>query len=281
MTLGMREKILFGIAIFALAGILLASISAETAFSIPSDKGPPELEKIVFIHYYKPSHASDINCDDACQGNDGDKTFRLISGGLKWPTLPIDYLISKQFSNQEATAIKDSADTWDDALDLRSTSPINLFDNPPNTVLIQATPGDNDGVNIIVQGDLASDIIGITSFWFNPATKEVVDADMVLNFADFTWSTDPEGIPESEGTPGSMDIQNIVTHELGHFLVLDDLSSPKTSDLTMFGFSDTGEIKSRTLGFGDELGVTKLYAGSVTVEDDGPDCTKSKSKKWC
>ncbi len=278
MRLGMREKILFGIAIFALAGILLASISAETAFSIPSDKGPPELEKIVFIHYYKPSHVSDpTNCNDACEGNDGDKTFRLISGGLKWPTLPIDYKINtSQFSNSEETAIKDSADTWDEALDFRSGSAINLFvDNPSRTTKTQADAGNNDGENIIVTGNLASNIIGVTSFWFNPATKEVVDADMVLNFDDFDWSTD------DAGTAGEMDVQNIVTHELGHFFVLDDLSSPKTSDLTMYGFSDTGEIKSRTLGLGDELGVTKLYASSDTVEDNGPDCTKSKSKKWC
>ena len=171
--LGMREKILFGIAIFALAGILLASISAETAFSIPSDKGPPELEKIVFIHYYKPSHISGgPNCGVACQGNEDDKTFRLINGGIKWANLPIDYLISNQFSNSEATAIKDSADTWDDALDVRSLNPINLFgNNPSNTRLTQVNAGVNDGENIIVRGDLASNIIGVTSFWYNPATK--------------------------------------------------------------------------------------------------------------
>ena len=241
-----------------------------------SNKGPPELEKIVFIHYYKPNHASDSDCNAACEGNDNNKTFRLVNGGIKWANLPIDYLISNQFSNSEATAIRDSADTWDDALDFRSGSTINLFDNPSSTVLIQANPGDNDGENIIVKGDLASNIIGVTSFWYNPATKEVVDADMVLNFADFTWSTND--------APVDMDVQNIVTHELGHFLVLDDLSSPKTFDLTMYGFSDTGEIKSRTTGFGDELGVAKLYAssdGGVDDGEDGPDCTKSKSKKWC
>ena len=241
-----------------------------------SNKGPPELEKIVFIHYYKPSHVpGGSNCDDACQGNEDDKTFRLINGGIKWANLPIDYLISNQFSNSEATAIRDSADTWDDALDFRSGSTINLFDNPSSTVLIQANPGDNDGENIIVKGDLASNIIGVTSFWYNPATKEVVDADMVLNYDDFAWSTND--------TPVDMDVQNIVTHELGHFLVLDDLSSPKTSDLTMYGFSGSGEIKGRTTGLGDELGVTKLYASSDTGEtsEDGPDCTKSKSKKWC
>ncbi len=245
-----------------------------------SNKGPPELEKIVFIHYYKPNHASDSDCNAACEGNDNNKTFRLVNGGIKWANLPIDYLINtNQFSGAEEDAIKDSADTWDDALDEMSASPINLFaDSPSSTTKTQTNAGDNDGENIIVKGDLASNIIGVTSFWYNPGTKEVVDADMVLNFVDFDWSTN------APGTSLKMDVQNIVTHELGHFLVLDDLSSPKTFDLTMYGFSDTGEIKSRTTGFGDELGVAELYAssdGGVDDGEDGPDCTKSKSKKWC
>jgi len=245
-----------------------------------SNKGPPELEKIVFIHYYKPSHASDPNCNAPCEGNDNNKTFRLINGGIKWANLPIDYLINTdQFSNSEETAIKNSADTWDDALDEMSSSSINLFgDNPSSTTKTQDQAGDNDGENIIVKGDLASNIIGVTSFWYNTGTKEVVDADMVLNFVDFDWSTN------AQGTPLRMDVQNIVTHELGHYLVLDDLSSRKTLGLTMHGFSDTGEIKNRTTGLGDELGVAELYAssdGGVDDGDDGPDCSKSKSKKWC
>jgi len=243
-----------------------------------SNKGPPELEKIVFIHYYKPNHASDSDCNAACEGNDNNKTFRLINGGIKWANLPIDYLINTdQFSNSEETAIKNSADTWDDALDEMSSSPINLFgDNPSSTTKTQDEAGDNDGENIIVKGDLASNIIGVTSFWYNTGTKEVVDADMVLNFVDFDWSTN------AQGTPLRMDVQNIVTHELGHYLVLDDLSSRKTLGLTMHGFSDTGEIKNRTTGLGDELGVAELYAssdGGVDDGDNGPDCTKSRAKK--
>lgn len=271
-----RGTIILG-AILIFSGLMLIS-PAIAAPNENTKSGPPELEKIVFIHYYKPSHVSDPNCDAACQGNDDDKTFRLISGGLKWPTLPINYKINEsQFTASEETAIKNSADTWDEALDL-SGSAINLFvDNPSDTTKTQTDAGNNDGENIIVTGNLASNIIGVTSFWYNPATKQVVDADMVLNYDDFDWST------SAGGTPGEMDVQNIVTHELGHFLVLDDLSSPKTFDLTMYGFSDTGEIKSRTLGVGDELGVVKLYAGSDGGGDDedGPDCSKSKSKKWC
>jgi len=258
-----------GILIITVLAVLTISIAVSPlAIAAPNENARnPDIEKIVFIHYYKPIHVSDPNCDGACEGNDDNTKFQLVSGGLKWANLPIDYSINtRQFLNSEKTAIIDSADTWDEALDVRSGSTINLFgNNPSSTTKTQANAGVNDGENIIVQGDLASNIIGQTSFWYNSATKEVVDVDMVLNFADFDWSTN------DAGTAGKMDVQNIVTHELGHFLILNDLSSPKTSDLTMHGFSDTGEIKSRTLGFGDELGVTKLYASSDGGDngDDG------------
>ncbi len=234
------------------------SAIATQALASPNENAQnPDLEKIVFIHYYKPNHDSGSTpCGDPCEGNDSDTTFRLISGGLKWANLPIDYKINThpgQFSNSEKTVIKNSAETWDEVLG----NDIDLFvDNPSNTDKTQSNAGDNDGENIIVKGDLSSNIIGVTSFWYNPSTKEVVDADMVLNYNDFVWSTEPAG------EAGKMDVQNIVTHEFGHFFVLDDLSSPKTFDLTMYGFSSEGEIKSRTLGLGDELGVAKLYASS-------------------
>jgi len=255
-----------GILIITVLAVLTISIAVSPlAIAAPNENARnPDLEKIVFIHYYKPNHDSDIDCNPACEGNDGNTKFQLVNGGLKWPTLPIVYEINtNQFSPSEQTAIKNSAETWDEGLDFRSGSTIDLFVDS-STDKNQMDAGINDGHNIIVRGDLASNIIGQTSFWYNSATKEVLDADMVLN-SDYTWTTDTivGGI--------TMDVQNIVTHELGHFLILNDLQSPKTSDLTMYAFGSNGEIKDRSLGLGDELGVVALYASSDGGDngDDG------------
>jgi hypothetical protein len=50
----------------------------------------------------------------------------------------------------------------------------------------------------------------------------------------------------------------MATHEFGHN-GLSDLRPPKDQELTMYAYSSLGEIKKRSLGTGDILGIQKLY----------------------
>jgi hypothetical protein len=71
-----------------------------------------------------------------------------------------------------------------------------------------------DGCNTIVLGDYpTSGVIAVTIIWYNRASKAIVEFDMVLD-TSFTWGN---------GEQGKMDLQNIVTHELGHGLGLNDV----------------------------------------------------------
>ncbi len=54
------------------------------------------------------------------------------------------------------------------------------------------------------------------------------------------------------------DVQSVATHEVGHFLGLDDLYSSDNSDNVMYGYISKGEIR-RTLTIGDIRGVRYLY----------------------
>ncbi|MBA7643606.1 hypothetical protein ES703_51337 [subsurface metagenome] len=56
-----------------------------------------------------------------------------------------------------------------------------------------------------------------------------------------------------------MDLQNIATHELGHSVGLGDLYDDVASEETMYGLSEYGETKKRTLYLGDIAGIQKLY----------------------
>jgi hypothetical protein len=56
-----------------------------------------------------------------------------------------------------------------------------------------------------------------------------------------------------------MDVQNIMTHELGHFCGLKDLYNDADYWLTMYGYSDYGLIYARTLGLGDINGLKTVY----------------------
>ena len=81
---------------------------------------------------------------------------------------------------------------------------------------------------------------------------------MVLDSVDFSWGNGAED-------SSVMDVQNIVTHELGHGLGLADLypDDPRATSSwaiqTMFGFATKGETMKRTLEAGDIAGITRLY----------------------
>lgn len=67
----------------------------------------------------------------------------------------------------------------------------------------------------------------------------------------FTWST--------SGAAGQMDVQNIATHELGHWVFLNDLKLSGDTEKTMYAYSSYGETKKRTLHSDDIAGVKYVY----------------------
>lgn len=76
----------------------------------------------------------------------------------------------------------------------------------------------------------------------------IKDADIRFNAVDFKWST--------KGEPDKMDLQNIATHEIGHFLGLDHTM---VFGATMYPYSGYGETKARTLEEDDINGICFLY----------------------
>jgi hypothetical protein len=57
------------------------------------------------------------------------------------------------------------------------------------------------------------------------------------------------------------DLQNTVTHELGHASGLRDIYDSSCSHVTMYGYAATGETKKRTLASEDIRGINALYSG--------------------
>lgn len=95
-------------------------------------------------------------------------------------------------------------------------------------------------------------IVALTSVWFEvrPVGWQVVEFDIVFD-SDDSWAIG--------SVTDKFDVENVAAHEVGHTLFLDDLYRDKTAKLTMYGYVGYGEIKKRTLGVGDELGIQKLY----------------------
>jgi hypothetical protein len=92
-------------------------------------------------------------------------------------------------------------------------------------------------------------VIAVIIIWSNRATKAIVEFDMVLD-TDFTWGN---------GEADKMDLQNIVTHELGQRLGLSDVYPTAASQETMYTYATEGQKIKLSLYIGDQTGIMKFY----------------------
>jgi len=243
----------------AFSAIVIALLLLQAMLTVIAYASPPDLEQHIFVHYAKGAKPKPPATDTGY--------YKLL--GAKWQTLPVKIEVnptnSYGLSSEDVVAtIAAAAAEWDDGTYSQS-------DNDPSTTwtgvavnLIDDTIGTSssgyddlawssdklDGHNTIVFGDYpTSGVIAVTIIWYNRASKAIVEFDMVLD-TSFTW-----GIGET----GKMDLQNIVTHELGHGLGLGDVYQTAANQETMYGYAIEGETIKRSLYIGDQTGITKLY----------------------
>lgn len=131
-----------------------------------------------------------------------------------------------------------------------------IFNTGTQTSAVLSADTDTpDGDNEVYFGDVGSDgAIAVTIVWGifrgNPANRELVEWDQVYDQVDFNWSTN--------GTAGTMDFDNIATHENGHAAGLGH-PDDSCSEETMYAFAIEGETKKRSLHDGDIAGIKDLY----------------------
>ncbi len=253
-----------------LVAILLISSSA-VAVSAKTDR-PPALqdrgiEKTVLIHYEAPGKPPGTPGNGPGGGGGGDKEqkeeqgYKLFRGGIKWADgdTPVDYLINTDsiptdlINPGRISAVDEiiaAFEAWDAATSRE------LFNAPGITGASGAHLGDGNVISWTNLGNTG--IIAVTTFWWWTGTKELAAFDMELS-TQYKWGIDPDGEGTGSVLSGAMDIRNIVTHEAGHTLVLEDLYQDQLSEMTMYGYSTEGEVKWISLELGDIAGVQALY----------------------
>lgn len=105
--------------------------------------------------------------------------------------------------------------------------------------------------------------VAVTVVTVDPNRHEIVDADILLNAAMRRF----DRLPES-ALPGAYvydDLQNTLTHEVGHAL---GLAHTDAHEATMFGDTRRGEISKRILSADDIDGIRALYLAPAGF--DGP-----------
>lgn len=126
----------------------------------------------------------------------------------------------------------------------------------------QAAGNENDGTNQILYKDdvwlFDSSIIALTRNFFiggqSSRAGTILDSDILINAIHHRFTT--------TGEAGKHDLQNILTHEIGHILGLGHEVAPIDSEATMFGLAIAGETKKRTLETNDIRGLWEGYLGN-------------------
>lgn len=129
--------------------------------------------------------------------------------------------------------------------------------------------------------DYASGTLAITTTTYNSKTGKLYDADLEMNATVhlFTTVDSPPCSGSDQPTCVATDVQNTVTHELGHALGLDH--SPDSRS-TMFAGAERGEISKRVLDDGSvEFVCTAYPAGSQTRDCGGSPLDVSEAASSC
>lgn len=152
--------------------------------------------------------------------------------GIHWSSYPVSVDTGDaSLPSAWITSIAHSMSTWNS-----QTSPF-YFNVGYSGHQIKVQNNGNNGVPAAV-------------YYSYDGSNHMIDADMYFN-SYYSWST--------SGEAGKYDVENVATHEFGHWLVLNDLYGGGDTEKTMYGYVSTGETKKRTLTTDDINGINAIY----------------------
>lgn len=263
-----RDKTMYKI-LAAFFSILVSSLIFSSAVSAKVQEGPPDSEDAVedglyddvthpgvkvkvFVHKEKPVRsggAPSLICDLA----DPNSTAVVSTTGWHLPSsvtynLNLSSVPSSVGLSNLPTIAGNGFGDWAAASGNKVA-----FSRSANTTVDRSS---FDLKNIVAWGRTSGTALGVTYVRYYSSSGLVVDVDTILN-KKFSWSWSNSN---TCADPNTYDAENILNHELGHWLGLDDqYNADLYKDATMFGYGAKGEVKKNTLTTGDTIGVYSIY----------------------
>ncbi|MDM8001133.1 MAG: hypothetical protein QUS33_14385 [Dehalococcoidia bacterium] len=245
-----------------MALVLTLGLVASALAAPEGDGSQPLLNKVVFVH--QADEAAAGGASPARPAKPAKEWYKY--SGIHWDddAIPVCYKIGGTDNLDFLNGILASFQTWED-------DDLSYIAFECDNVSWRAVPssfetnGYANGYNEVGWASLTSsypNAIAVTMIWYG-RDKHIVEVDTALN-SDLPWTQNQvDGDPdEATGAPGYFDVQDIMTHEAGHWLMLLDLYQKAASEQTMYGYGSTGEVKARSLESGDIAGLRKIYPGA-------------------
>lgn len=189
-------------------------------------------------------------------------TVRTTDDGapIKWDMGDVVVVVDpdlRQIGDDASVALSAAFATWSDATDIELPTP-SLTVGPVDDIGYRQGEPNWSTVRYVAEGSsLAGKALAITVLTFD-SEGHVLDADVIVNGGQER----PFGVLPADGPPDASaadayDLQNVLTHEVGHFLGLGE--EEVDAEATMFVTSARGEIKKRDLADDDVTGLSALY----------------------
>jgi len=241
--------------------------SSEDAFenSTYDVEGHPELKLKVVVHYGKPTDKpgkpTPPSPTKVCAPSvlaDPDSSAVTDNFGVTLPATWRYRLNSKSAPASIGPAnlaiiASDAFGAWKSAVGDAAT-----FIKGDDTIINRAQL---DSQNIIAWGRTSGSALAVSYLWYYPATGKMSEVDTIMN-QKFTWAwSNPSEWPAGQtcAYDGVYDAQDILTHEFGHTVGLNDEYDTAYANNTMYGYGSKGETKKDTLTTGDLAGVKTIY----------------------
>ncbi|HVY39385.1 MAG TPA: MYXO-CTERM sorting domain-containing protein [Polyangia bacterium] len=248
------------------AGLLLAIVSTVAALPRPA---------AAYVRYYTERNAPFFWAERTLP-------ITVYTRGFNEPTMTSDQVLSAVSAAADAWSAAQNDCTYVTIQPWASDDPAPRAVNDSHNALIFRSSNwcqlAEDGT---CEVDYDSSALAFTWDTANRNTGQIYDADIEVNLVDFKWAdvlADPK-------LASDMDLQNALTHEMGHFLGLDhtcyDPESPgmrhrptddkgmplpdcmaasiDVQDTTMYPSAMPGDTQKRTLAPDDRAGVCGIY----------------------
>jgi len=258
----MNTTIKLVIGLCVVLALTFGLVSSAVAAPIGGN-GPPVLNKITFVHYAGVS--ADKDGSPARPANSGKALYKY--SGIHWADsrIPVHYVVDGGGDSAFLRGLQASLVTWeaDEQSYISFVCDSASWTGTPSSF---ADGGFSNNMNEVGWASLSNsypNAIAVTMIWYGK-DKRIVEVDTAMN-TDLPWTQNAvAGDPDTQtGIAGYYDVQDIMTHEAGHWLMLGDLYSKAASEQTMYGYGSTGELKARTLESGDIAGLRKIYPGAT------------------
>jgi hypothetical protein len=173
---------------------------------------------------------------------------------IRW-NRPVEFVVDSQLTQmlgerEALTAVQEALSSWSAAA---PTLPMSLTAGPVEGMGYEQADGAKNRNEVYGMPHWVFDenAIAVTLVTTDTGTHEILDADIALNIESHTFRVLPHTNNQFD------DIQNALTHELGHALGLAHNSGDST--VVMYPSARVGETSKRWLALDDQDGIAALY----------------------